>query len=112
MVWPDGLKERVREQTGPRGVTDFTITAVQARLAGDGVEAPTSDVEAAEAAPSTETPRPVEATAPGPAPAIEELKERFGLVTAAEIPVPAQAAASCPTCSSALIDGSCWGCAF
>jgi len=33
MEWPVDLKDQVREKVGPRGLTDFTIDAVRAKLA-------------------------------------------------------------------------------
>jgi hypothetical protein len=32
MLWPETLKEKVRERVGSRGLTDFTIGAVEAKL--------------------------------------------------------------------------------
>jgi hypothetical protein len=32
MIWPQSLKEKVRDRVGSRGLTDFTISAVEAKL--------------------------------------------------------------------------------
>jgi hypothetical protein len=178
MLWPSELKNAVRAAVGARGITKFTIAAVEDKLAaiartGTPTEAQTAasathDTEADEAQQLTvdtvaatkaglgprradlafqgrirervavdqhilrrlnevETAQESLKSAADPPPQtrarINDLKERFGLVSASSLPVPEPATEEtpaeieadllsdiCPNCKSPLIDGECWTC--
>lgn len=150
MLWPVELKQRVQALVGPRGLTAFTIEAVQDKLARQ--EAPARQEAQVRTGEPGELPRIT--PPPGPthsaditakimagsrAERTEELKQRFGLSAASELPKPepkqaveevqaeplqaepeepsadppgATSSSTCPNCYAPLIDGTCWACAL
>lgn len=131
MLWPQGLKDAVKELVGNRGVTKFTIESVRYQL---------QRIEQAGQALGGQQPDDAGQVPPGPqAEHIADLKARFGLKTAAEIGPPARRpdepiiepteielsttdpaddpaddddplSDTCPECRSPLIAGECWTC--
>lgn len=102
MVWPTELKERVRQVAGARGITDFTITAVEASLKAQGLDkvplAPKQPVVQKVAQLPAGGPLAVdrpERQVPPPPPEPELLVDDSG---------------TCKACGQPLIDGECWSC--
>ena len=80
MVWPADLKEQVRGLVGSRGLTDFTLDAVRAKLQQLAVDEPPPP------------PKPPAAAPPAPAAA------------------PPGRAGQCSKCLEDLVNGECWTC--
>lgn len=116
MTWPVGLKQRVREVAGNRGVTRFVLAAVEAKLA-EATEGPAEllveQVEQVDAVPATfDAATQNERTA--------RIEQDYQLQRASTLQTPDSAAPTaesgdnthCPTCHAPLINGECWTCAM
>lgn len=130
MLWPKETKDTVRQLAGARGITAFTLEAVNAKieaqygvvmaevseeereaLAGPHTSIQDSPVQLSEAV----TPLPHDRYAEAPKTegerqrVIENLRG-LGLKSASEITPPAKDDEFCTNCGAELVDGECWSC--
>jgi len=122
-IWPKSIKERVRRLSGARGVTTWTLEAVEQRLAREEGDAPPAVTPAPVTTPAPATPTP--AVDPLQNEGIAALADKAGLRRASELaPPPAQPEPEpvepevvtsdptdlCPKCNEPRVNGECWNC--